>query len=351
MRFSLPRSARSRPLSRHATTKHGEIATTAIPSAVQDTEHTVGALARLNLAAASELAQRVLRARRQALFAAVAMGSLASILAAFACWLVLVAERREGFVRARHERLLQDRATELERFADRVAHDIRGPLTTALLSFDVIARRIDSTGVDHSGAVERGRRALGGVNDIIDALLSFAKAAARPYPEAHADLQDTVSATIDDARGEADRTNVVLRAGPVADLDVACAPGMLRCIVANLVQNAIKYMGDATRREVTVTARRRDDMVGIEVADTGPGIPAELQDTVFDLHVRGVGLGAPPGLGIGLATVKRAVLAHGGSIDVRSTPSTGTSFLVELPIAHVDETHVAVSDPHGVPTT
>jgi hypothetical protein len=79
---------------------------------------------------------------------------------------------------------------------------------------------------------------------------------------------------------------------------------VLVSIVSNLVDNAIKYMGDVSVRQIVLRARRRGSKVRVEVVDTGPGIAKNLQQRIFEPHVRG-GPTAAPGLGLGLATVRR----------------------------------------------
>jgi signal transduction histidine kinase len=97
------------------------------------------------------------------------------------------------------------------------------------------------------------------------------------------------------------------------------------------VRNAIKYMGDAPVRRVTVRSFARRRAVRIEVADTGPGLPPEAASRVFEPYVRATATSGG-GFGLGLATVRRLVEAHRGRVGVDSGP-TGATFWVELPSA------------------
>jgi signal transduction histidine kinase len=83
---------------------------------------------------------------------------------------------------------------------------------------------------------------------------------------------------------------------------------------------------------VAVRARVAGPYVLIEIEDDGPGLPARLGAQVFQPYVRGPGSGKP-GIGLGLATVKKVTEAHGGRIDVRSSPGLGCRFGVALPAA------------------
>jgi len=107
---------------------------------------------------------------------------------------------------------------------------------------------------------------------------------------------------------------------------------VLASVLGNLVRNAVKYgEPDDCRIEVRASVRDNDTM-RIEVVDSGPGIPADMLDTIFLPYVRGPTAGRQ-GLGLGLATVKRLVDAHGGSVSVHSEIGCGSTFAFELPLA------------------
>jgi signal transduction histidine kinase len=102
--------------------------------------------------------------------------------------------------------------------------------------------------------------------------------------------------------------------------------------VSNLVGNAIKYMGDAPTKRVLIRARDERQMVRIEVEDTGPGVPEEFRERIFDPFVRAAAV-STPGLGLGLATVRRLAEAHGGAVGLESGVGKGSRFWVVLPKA------------------
>jgi signal transduction histidine kinase len=118
---------------------------------------------------------------------------------------------------------------------------------------------------------------------------------------------------------------------PVA---VRCASGVLASLLSNLMRNAIKHMGSSTRRQVELRIQARRDRIRFEVQDTGPGLPPDLLPHAFDPYVRGVGT-PEPGLGLGLATVRRLVEGHDGRYGVSSQPGEGALFWFELPAAAV----------------
>jgi signal transduction histidine kinase len=125
---------------------------------------------------------------------------------------------------------------------------------------------------------------------------------------------------------------IELRIEDVPEVEVACAAGALTSVVANLLRNAVKYVVDGSGApRVTVRARERAGRVRVEVEDNGPGIPGPDRERVFEPFARATT--QQPGMGLGLAMVKRIVEAYGGAVGVDSTPGRGSCFWFELPCA------------------
>ncbi|MGB9886081.1 MAG: two-component system histidine kinase PnpS [Moorellales bacterium] len=113
---------------------------------------------------------------------------------------------------------------------------------------------------------------------------------------------------------------------------VSMHPDYLRQTLVNLVDNAIKYTPPGGK--VEIVARARDEVVQVEVRDTGVGIPAEALPRLFERFfrvdkARSRELG---GTGLGLAIVKHLLERHGGTISVRSVPGRGSTFCFTLPV-------------------
>ncbi len=102
---------------------------------------------------------------------------------------------------------------------------------------------------------------------------------------------------------------------------------LLKQAILNLVLNAVEAMPSGG--ELRIELARRGEMAEISVADTGKGIPVELQQKIFQLFFTT----RPGGSGIGLATTFRIVQLHNGSIDFQSEAGHGTTFRIELPLA------------------
>ena len=236
-----------------------------------------------------------------------------------AACVVLTAFLAMGAIRAvrRHTALIEARSRELEQFAARVAHDFRGPLTPVLLAVHTLGKGTAPGDPMHT-TVARAKRSLGRMTSLVDDLLAFARAGGAADPNAAADVRSVVDAVVDEATPDAHASNLTLQRESGDDVQAACSAGVLGSLLSNLVRNAIKYMGQAVVRRVVVRWQVHRDTVRVEVSDTGPGLPADAETSVFDPYVRFDRTGQS-GIGLGLATVKRLAEGHGGAVGVRST--------------------------------
>jgi signal transduction histidine kinase len=104
----------------------------------------------------------------------------------------------------------------------------------------------------------------------------------------------------------------------------------VRQVLVNLIENAIDVLADRTGpRHVRIAVGGRNGSAAVRVADTGPGVAPDALPRLFEPFFSL----KPHGTGLGLAIAKRTIDAHGGRIDVRSTPGEGTTFEIELPLA------------------
>jgi two-component system, OmpR family, sensor histidine kinase BaeS len=108
-------------------------------------------------------------------------------------------------------------------------------------------------------------------------------------------------------------------------------PDRLAQAIENLTSNAVKYTG--AHGTIAISAGVRDDNVWIQVGDTGPGVSPDEQEKIFEPYYRGnQGRRIKQGMGLGLSIAKDLVQAHGGKIDLDSTPGIGSKFTISLPV-------------------
>jgi signal transduction histidine kinase len=230
----------------------------------------------------------------------------------------------------RHQsRLVEIRVSDLEHFAGRVAHDVRSPLTSVGLALEQ-AKRDGCIQEKSRAALERGTRAVQNIGQLVDGLLLFAHAGAAPEEGARTEVHEVLRGVIEHLRPEVEAKGIELTVDDRGASTVGCRPGVLASICSNLLGNAVKYMGDAPLRRISIRARDTGARLRIEVEDTGPGVPPALRERVFDPYVRAATSNVP-GLGLGLATVRRLAEAHGGAAGLGEA-KTGSLFWVELAI-------------------
>jgi signal transduction histidine kinase len=301
-----------------------------VQSAAVDMDEALDRLGRLNADHARIAAAHIRQTRAAHTQVSLIAGIGSVFLAVLATVLALRAFREQHRLTEERHRLLAARATELERFAGRVAHDLRGPLTALSLRL-AAASGHTLTGAGADELLGRLRERVARMATLIDGLFEFATAGAHPAADS-TEAAPVVRRAVDDVEPLLAAAHAEALVSAETDARVACSEGVLSCVVGNLVQNAAKYIadGNAAVRRVEVRVRALDERVRVEVEDNGPGIAPEVQSHLFEPFFRGAHHDQP-GAGLGLATVRRLVMAYGGRIGVRSTVGLGSCFWLELP--------------------
>jgi len=227
---------------------------------------------------------------------------------------------------------LEAKNAELEQFTYTVSHDLKSPLVTikgflGLLDQDVtegdLARfRDDLARID--AAADR-------MHQLLDELLELSRVGRIAAPAEDVALVDLAGEVVESLSGviqDAGVEVVVARDLPVVRGDRT----RLRQVLQNLVDNAIKFMGDQPSPRIEIGVRRHGVDAICFVRDNGPGIDPRYADKVFGLFERFDT--DRPGTGIGLALVRRIVEVHGGRVWVESHgDGAGACFLFTIPLA------------------
>ncbi|HTQ45171.1 MAG TPA: ATP-binding protein [Polyangiaceae bacterium] len=294
-----------------------------------EVDEALTALLELNHSQSFLATENILNARRHYDQLALLLTLVSALVAGVAAAAVLQLMRRDQ--RRAQEALRHEaaRSAELEMFASRVSHDLLSPLAAVTLSLAAIAKRHDDPPT--RTAIERAQRTLERSRGIVQGIYEFARAGARPAKDARTSLRVGVRSAVDDFAGSGSDPGTEVNVEPLESVEVACCPGVLSVILSNLLSNAAKSMRESPVRRITVRARVIGTKACVEVEDTGPGVPPGLEASIFEPYVRAPSA-TQPGLGLGLATVKRLVEGHAGAVGVRRAAHGGAIFYFELPL-------------------
>ncbi len=257
-----------------------------------------------------------------------------------------VSERRSSEAQLRDlNRTLLRTNQDLQQFAYAASHDLREPLRTIATCLQLARTKLSGMMLDAEVEQLLDTTVAGAqrMHALVDALLEYSRAgevtesAIEPVPVAVA-LADAI-ASLQSAIAE---VNAAVSFGP---LPLVTANRLhLMQVFQNLIGNSLKYRSDAPPR-VTVSAAEDGQQWVFTVEDNGIGIPPEYQAQIFGIFKRLHG-SEYPGTGIGLATCKKIVDRHGGTIWVDSEPGRGSRFSFTLP-----KTAPRAPMPHNSPET
>jgi signal transduction histidine kinase len=219
-----------------------------------------------------------------------------------------------------------------DEFLANVSHELRTPLTLILGPLGDLLAASDGTQREELQLIKRNAVRL---NALVDDLLDLARLQAGQLrlSVTPVDLVETLGRTVEQFQPLAQRRGLTL-ALATAPLppSIEGDPRRLEFVFANLLSNALKFTPAGGRVDVVV--RRAGEQLVISVADTGPGIPSQLREQIFDRFTRFEWAQAPgaAGSGIGLALVKELVELHHGRVSVASVDGQGATFTVTLPL-------------------
>jgi light-regulated signal transduction histidine kinase (bacteriophytochrome) len=249
----------------------------------------------------------------------------------------------------RAEEALRDYAGKLERsnrelqdFASIASHDLQEPLRKIEAFGDRLVARCGGELSDAGRFyIERMQDAAGRMRCLINDLLTYSRVTTKARPFAPVDLGRIAREVMSDLQVAIEQAEARIALGdlPVIQADAT----QMRQLLQNLLSNALKFRCDGRRAEVSVTGRlcapeRPDDgavaprVCEITVADNGIGFRQDHAARIFGIFQRLHGRGEYPGTGIGLATCRKIVERHGGTIAAAGRAGEGARFVCTLPV-------------------
>jgi two-component system, OmpR family, sensor kinase len=216
-------------------------------------------------------------------------------------------------------------------FVSMVSHELRSPMAAVIGASRTLQERWRELRPDQRQAFlaligDETSRLAALIADVLDT--SRIEAGTFSFRFAEVDLAAIVRDTIASASIGQDEVPIEAEIGYVEV--VRGDAERLRQVIANLVDNAVKYSPVGT--PVNVRLGQINGAVVCSVSDSGPGIPVEDQTLIFEKFGRAAGGGSKPGTGLGLFIARSIAEAHGGTLDVSSAPGLGATFTLSVPI-------------------
>jgi hypothetical protein len=221
---------------------------------------------------------------------------------------------------------LSTRLAAISRLTGGVAHEIKNPLNSIALRLELLKSRVLGDVPEAEAEIEVIAQEITRLNRVVRTFLDFT----RPV-ELHprqVDLAALIAGLAELFGPEAEGAGIsVWAAGLENPMPASVDTDLMKQALTNIVRNALEAMPHGGK--LSLALRQEGGMAAIEIADTGPGVPAEAKEKIFELYYST----KQKGSGIGLAMAYRAVQLHGGSIEVLDGPEGGALFRVWVPVS------------------
>jgi signal transduction histidine kinase len=223
---------------------------------------------------------------------------------------------------------VSQRLTAINSLTGLVAHEIKNPLNSIALRLEMLRGRLLEEAPEAENEISVLSEEVTRLDRVVRTFLDFNRPVDLYFEDV--DAAALVEEVVSFLKPEAQHRGVEFHfARPGDGVIIKADDGLLRQAVTNVAMNAIEAMEKGGQLDIGI--ERNDEFCTIRISDTGPGIPQDYLNKIFQLYFTT----KPKGTGIGLAMTFRAVQLHGGTIDVESEPGRGTTFRIALPLASV----------------
>ncbi|GAB2851168.1 HAMP domain-containing sensor histidine kinase [Actinoallomurus bryophytorum] len=236
---------------------------------------------------------------------------------------------------SRSEATARESEGRMRRFVADASHELRTPLSVIRGFAEYYRQREDVPPDELDRLIGRVEDEAARMGILVDDLLLLARLdQQRPLAQLPVDLLALAADSVQDARVVDGEREITLSVRSGSAFIVTGDEVRLRQVIGNLVNNALRHTPAGTPVEVVVRSGMLGDSPAavLEVVDSGPGMPAEQAERVFERFYRADPARSRGGTGLGLAIVAGLVEAHGGSVSVDTAPGEGATFRVLLPL-------------------
>ena len=246
---------------------------------------------------------------------------------------------------------LESSLIQQRQFMADASHELRTPVTTTRTAANVALQRPHRDERDYREALEIVEQQTARLSRIVDDMFTLARADAGNYPVRHDAmyLDELTDEIVRAARVVAAARHVRIEVDAISPAPLAGDEELVRRLIANLVDNAVRHTADGTAVRVAITGEA--DRFVITVSDEGPGIPPESQRHIFERFYRADAARSRSegngGAGLGLALVRWIANVHGGSAELTSSSERGSTFTVVLPVNSAFMRRSLLSNPEG----
>lgn len=261
------------------------------------------------------------------------------LLAVFLCYYFflpyrLIIENRRSWELYEKNKLLTQVEELKNNFIGMMSHDLKTPLARIHGMTDIISQDSSKLSEEQQNAVKSIRQSANDLVSFITSILNFSRIESQgvELQLKSKDINSIIEETIHKYDYSAQQKKIEIKTELETLFSVKVDPDLIRQVISNLIENAIKYSPE--RSKVLVTTEESEGKIIIQVADQGQGIPNDEIPHIFTKFYRSPSAKTSPikGSGLGLYLAKYFVELHGGSIRVDSQTGLGSTFTVELPV-------------------